>query len=243
MNTLRVRGIAVKNPWKTKRRQEPQPAYIPADTVDKVSVYVDYLQAKGIASEGAIRYPTQEFYSERFIVPSSHPLSSEMKTALDLEGVDVENNALNMVAGRWVLTGYTLKDENGNVTRLRKIVEVGAEGPPRRASLMRREDPGRFHHDKWNGSPECLTISHKEFRAQYWYKDKDGHFDRVTAPEVLDQLKLGTFYLSDQPTVQDCRAADRLCGPCGGTYGQLFPCMLCENWTHMGCSYGVEGGR
>eukprot|EP00971_Amphidinium_carterae_P235462 4672772-Amphidinium_carterae.2 len=35
----------------------------------------------------------------------------------------------------------------------------------------------------------------------------------------------------------------RVCGPCGGAYGQLFACMLCENWTHMGCSYGVEGGR
>eukprot|EP00971_Amphidinium_carterae_P291303 5783658-Amphidinium_carterae.1 len=166
-----------------------------------------------------------------------------MKEALHLEGVDVENNALNMVAGRWVLTGYTLKDEEGNVTRHRKIVEVGAEGPPRRASLIRKEDPGRFYHDKWNGSPECLTIPHKEFRIQYWYKDRNGHFANVTDPEVMDQLKLGNIHLADQPTVQDCRAMGRLCGPCGGTYGQLFPCMLCENWTHLGCSYGVEGGR
>eukprot|EP00971_Amphidinium_carterae_P067285 1331925-Amphidinium_carterae.1 len=96
MNTLRVRGIAVKNPWKTKRRQGLQPVYVPADTVDKVSVYVDYLQARGIASEGAIRYPTREFYSERFLVPGNHPLSSEMKEALTQEGVDVENNALNI---------------------------------------------------------------------------------------------------------------------------------------------------
>eukprot|EP00971_Amphidinium_carterae_P116364 2304873-Amphidinium_carterae.2 len=236
MTTLRVRGIAVKNPWKNRRRQEPQP-------VDIVSVYVDYLQAKGIASEGSIRYPTREFYSERFVVPSNHPLPPVMKQALGAEGVDVENTALNLIEGLWVLTGYTLRDTEGNVTRHRKIVEVGVEGPPRRASLVRKDDPGRFYHDKWNGSPECLKISHREFRMQYWYKDKNGHFEEVTDPEMLHELKLGDIRLADLPTVQDCSAADRICGPCGGTYGQLFPCMLCENWAHMGCSYGVEGGR
>eukprot|EP00971_Amphidinium_carterae_P319603 6352170-Amphidinium_carterae.1 len=123
MTTLRVRGIAVKNPWKASRRQGPQPAYIPADTVDKVSVYVDYLQAKGIASEGAIRYPTREFYTERFLVPGNNPLSQEMIKGLTQEGVDVENKALNQVAGMWALIGYTLKDDEGHVTRHRKLVE------------------------------------------------------------------------------------------------------------------------
>eukprot|EP00971_Amphidinium_carterae_P106589 2111422-Amphidinium_carterae.1 len=166
-----------------------------------------------------------------------------MEEGLTMEGVDVENKALNVVEGLWALLGYTLKDENGHMTRHRKIVEVGAEGPPRRASIVRREDPGRFRHDKWNGSPECLPFSQKEFRLQYWYKDRNGHFENVTDPEVLAELKMGEIYLADQPTMRDCCAMGRMCGPCGGTYGQLFPCMLYENWTHMGCSYGVEGGR
>eukprot|EP00971_Amphidinium_carterae_P268628 5329150-Amphidinium_carterae.4 len=243
LNTQRVRGIAVKNPRKTQRGRGPQSAFVPADTVDKTSVHVDYLQAKGIASEGAIRYPTHEFYQERFLVPGNHPLSEEMERGLEQEAVDVRNRALNRVAGLWTLIGYTLRDGDSPVTRHRKLVEVGAEGPPRRASLVRKDDPSRFIKDKWNGSPECLTISHKEYRLQYWYKDREGHFENVTDPEALREMRLGSILLADLPTNIDCRALDRACGPCGGTYGQLFPCMLCENWTHMGCSYGVEGGR
>eukprot|EP00971_Amphidinium_carterae_P211883 4204685-Amphidinium_carterae.2 len=227
LNTVRVRGIAVKNPWKAKRKQEPQPVYVPADTVDTVNVYVDYLQAKGIASEGAIRCPTREFYRERFIVPGNRPLSDAMKQDLEEEGVDVTNHALNRVEGLWVLTGYALKEAEGVVRRYRKIVEVGAEGAPRRASLVRKEDPARFQHDKWNGSPECLTISHQEFRDQFWYKDRNGHFGGVNDPELLEET-LGDLRLEDQPTLQDCQAQDRVCRPCGGAYGQLFPCMLCE---------------
>eukprot|EP00971_Amphidinium_carterae_P069821 1381685-Amphidinium_carterae.1 len=42
---------------------------------------------------------------------------------------------------------------------------------------------------------------------------------------------------------QECSAFNRYCAPYGASSGELFPCMLCENWTHMGCSYGAEGGR
>eukprot|EP00971_Amphidinium_carterae_P316012 6281437-Amphidinium_carterae.1 len=134
-----------------------------------------------------------------------------MEEGLTLEGVDVENNALNRVAGLWALIGYTLKDDNGHVTRHRKIVEVGAEGPPRRASLVRKEDPGRFRQEKWNGSPECLTISHKEFRLQYWYKDRNGHFENVTDQEALDLIRMGDIHLADLPTMRDCCAMGRAC--------------------------------
>eukprot|EP00971_Amphidinium_carterae_P252986 5022591-Amphidinium_carterae.1 len=37
-------------------------------------------------------------------------------------------------------------------------------------------------------------------------------------------------------------AAGKHCGPCGGTYGLLYPCMLCTNWTHIACAYSAEGG-
>eukprot|EP00971_Amphidinium_carterae_P338598 6476005-Amphidinium_carterae.1 len=104
LNTFRVRGIAVENPWKIKRRSEDRSVYVSANTPDKVSVYVDYPQAKGIASEGALRYPTREFYRERFIVPSKHPLTPVMQQTLAGEGVDVENTALNPVPGSWALT-------------------------------------------------------------------------------------------------------------------------------------------
>eukprot|EP00971_Amphidinium_carterae_P273195 5422089-Amphidinium_carterae.1 len=203
----------------------------------------DYLQAKGIASEGAIRYPTREFYSERFLVPSNQPLGDVLRQSLVAEGVDVENTALNSVDGLWILNGYTKKDNDGNVMRHRKILEVGPEGRPRRASLIRKAEPAKFKHDKWNGSPECLTIGATEFLAQYFYKNKQGHFFEVTDPEVLEEITLGGIGLADTPDQVEGYARNRCCGPCGGMFGQMFPCMLCENWAHVGCSYGVEGGR
>eukprot|EP00971_Amphidinium_carterae_P176745 3504525-Amphidinium_carterae.1 len=54
---------------------------------------------------------------------------------------------------------------------------------------------------------------------------------------------MGDIRLVDRPTERDCDAGHRHCGPCGGRYGQICPCMLCENWAHLGCSYGVEGSR
>eukprot|EP00971_Amphidinium_carterae_P311798 6197522-Amphidinium_carterae.1 len=40
----------------------------------------------------------------------------------------------------------------------------------------------------------------------------------------------------------ECQAKSRSCGPCGGTYGILYPCMLCSNWTNLCCAYSAEGG-
>eukprot|EP00971_Amphidinium_carterae_P076903 1519101-Amphidinium_carterae.1 len=51
------------------------------------------------------------------------------------------------------------------------------------------------------------------------------------------------IHVIDRPSRADCSAHGRYCVPCGGSSGEVFPCMICENWAHMGCSYGVEGGR
>eukprot|EP00971_Amphidinium_carterae_P143467 2842512-Amphidinium_carterae.3 len=56
-------------------------------------------------------------------------------------------------------------------------------------------------------------------------------------------MKIGEITLIKRPEPYECSAVNRYCVPCGAGFGELFPCMLCENWTHMGCSYGVEGGR
>eukprot|EP00971_Amphidinium_carterae_P090860 1798464-Amphidinium_carterae.2 len=192
MSTLRVRGIAIESPLKAKKKLGVRSLYRPPDEVDTVSVYVDYLQAKGIASEGAIRYPTREFYKERFLVPSSQPLPYVTQQALvaEGEGVDVENKALNVVEGMWILNGYFLKGDDGNVVRHLKILEVGPEGPPRRASLVRKADPARFNHPKWNGSPECLKIGLAEYYVQFLYMNRNGKFMDLTYPGALEAMRL-----------------------------------------------------
>eukprot|EP00971_Amphidinium_carterae_P274290 5443276-Amphidinium_carterae.7 len=244
MSTLRVRGIAVENPLKIKKKSGIQSLCSGSpDEVGDAHVYIDYLQAKGIASESAIRYPTREWYKEHFLVPSSQPLSQVTLRTMVAEGVDVENNAMERVEGMWILNGYVMKGDDDQMESHLKILEVGPEGPPRRASVLRRMDPSSFRHPKWNGSPECLTVGVEEFFGQFVYANKHGRFGNVTDPEVWQTIRIGEVPVTMRPTEYDCAAVNRYCGPCGGKYGQVFPCMLCMNWAHMGCSYGVEGGR
>eukprot|EP00971_Amphidinium_carterae_P164080 3252827-Amphidinium_carterae.5 len=159
MNTLRhrlrVRGIAIENPLKIMKKSGIRSLYSGSpDEVGNVSVYVDYFKAKGIASESAIRYPTREWFKEHFLVPSSHTFQQVTLHTLIAEGVDVENNAMNRVTGMWILNGYVMKGEDNQMVRHLKTLEVGPEGPPRRASVLRKADRTRFNYPKWNGSPE-----------------------------------------------------------------------------------------
>eukprot|EP00971_Amphidinium_carterae_P067275 1331599-Amphidinium_carterae.1 len=59
------------------------------------------------------------------------------------EGVDLENRKVNTVEGMWILNGYTMK-VYGRMVRHVKLLEVGPEGKPRRASMLRKADPERF---------------------------------------------------------------------------------------------------
>eukprot|EP00971_Amphidinium_carterae_P214326 4253611-Amphidinium_carterae.2 len=232
MSTLRVRGVAIENPWKAKKKLEARTVYVPPDTLDKVSVYVDYLQAKGIASEGAMRaVQLTAFECHSANVGGRRSGCGEHR--LEPSGRTVDSQRIHHGFG-W---------QRASCVRYRKILEVGPKGAPRRASFVRKADPARFKHDKWNGSSECLTISLTEYYVQYWYKNKHGHFLDVKDPGALEAMKLGDIGLITRPDERECMAGDRYCIPCGGKFGQIFPCMLCENWAHMGCSYGVEGGR
>eukprot|EP00971_Amphidinium_carterae_P189566 3762823-Amphidinium_carterae.1 len=97
-------------------------------------MYVDYLSHKGVASECAIRCPTKEWYQNRFLLSSSQVISDVVKRALQAEGVDVDNQTVNSVEGLWVLNAYAWT-VNGVRERQVKLLEVGREGAPRRASL------------------------------------------------------------------------------------------------------------
>eukprot|EP00971_Amphidinium_carterae_P060966 1206711-Amphidinium_carterae.1 len=97
-------------------------------------MYVDYLSHKGVASECAIRYPTREWYRNRFLLSSSQVISDVVKRALQSEGVDVDNQTVNSVEGLWVLNAYAWTAD-GVRERQVKLLEVGREGAPRRASL------------------------------------------------------------------------------------------------------------
>eukprot|EP00971_Amphidinium_carterae_P000215 4552-Amphidinium_carterae.2 len=64
MSTFRIRGIALENPLKARKvnGEEGVPGGTLAgtpDNIEKVEVYIDYLNAKGIESESVIRYPTR----------------------------------------------------------------------------------------------------------------------------------------------------------------------------------------
>eukprot|EP00971_Amphidinium_carterae_P163826 3248114-Amphidinium_carterae.2 len=122
-----------------------------------VEVYVDYLNNKGTASDNAIRYPTREWYREHFLVSSSQEFNDVAKQSMQSEGVDYINRKVNRVDGLWILNGCAWVVNNTRERHV-KLLEVGPEGEPRRASLVRKADPDRFRHHKWNGSPECLTI-------------------------------------------------------------------------------------
>eukprot|EP00971_Amphidinium_carterae_P348709 6490639-Amphidinium_carterae.1 len=58
----------------------------------------------------------------------------------------------------------------------------------------------------------------------------------------MEQVNVGGIGLREQPGQDECSAKGKFCGPCGATYGTLYPCMLCNNWTHMSCAYSAEGG-
>eukprot|EP00971_Amphidinium_carterae_P342459 6481766-Amphidinium_carterae.1 len=108
--------------------------------------------------------------------------------------------------------------------------------------MLRKADPERFADPKWNGSPECLTVTHVQYFEQLLYTDKNGNFKNLSQQEK-DDMKIGEITLIQRPEPTECSARTRHCVPCGGGFGEIFPCMLCDNWAHMGCSYGVEGGR
>eukprot|EP00971_Amphidinium_carterae_P148917 2952428-Amphidinium_carterae.1 len=249
VSPMRIRGIAVENPLKQQRALARQSmdegaqggtsAGAPINQ-GGVEVYVDYLNNKGIESEGAIRYPTRDWYREYFLVSSSYEFTQVAKQSMQAEGVDYINRRLNRVEGLWILNGCTWLVNKRE--RHVKLLEVGPEGRPRRASLVRKADPDRFRHPKWNGSPECLTINWYEYYEQFLYTSKEGNFQQLTQAEV-DEYNLGRIHLASRPEPAECSAIGRHCVPCGGGFGEIFPCMLCENWAHMGCSYGVEGGR
>eukprot|EP00971_Amphidinium_carterae_P018504 365170-Amphidinium_carterae.1 len=95
-------------------------------------MYVDYLSHKGIASESAIRYPKKEWYQSRFLLSSSQEISNVVKTSLQAEGVDVDNQTINPVTGLWVMNAHA-RTVNEVRERQVKLLEVGREGAPRRA--------------------------------------------------------------------------------------------------------------
>eukprot|EP00971_Amphidinium_carterae_P112859 2234972-Amphidinium_carterae.1 len=204
-------------------------------------MYVDYLSHKGVASDSAIRYPTKEWFRRNFLLSSAQEMNEVVRSSLQAEGVDVDNQTINPVQGLWVLNAYA-RSANDMRERQIKLLEVGPEGAPRRASLLRRANPDRFNHPKWNGSPECLTICWSEYHDQFLYRDEDGAQPRVSDDEIRRYNEAG-IQVMNRPRKEDCSAYDRYCVPCGGSSGEIFPCMICENWAHMGCSYGVEGGR
>eukprot|EP00971_Amphidinium_carterae_P208447 4135756-Amphidinium_carterae.3 len=131
---------------------------------------------------------------------------------------------------------------SGVMERYVKLLEVGREGRPRRASMIRKACPERFNHLKWNGSPECLTITLREYYAQFLYLDREGEYQRNEEEDLDEILSLGVP-LIPRLDYNECSAMGRYCVTCGGGFGEIFPCMICENWAHMSCSYGVEGGR
>eukprot|EP00971_Amphidinium_carterae_P318602 6332982-Amphidinium_carterae.1 len=77
---------------------------------------------------------------------------------------------------------------------------------------------------------------------QLLYTDRHGRF-KNHSQEEKDAIEIGGIKVTMRPESYECSAANRYCVPCGGGFGQIFPCMLCDNWAHMGCSYGVQGGR
>eukprot|EP00971_Amphidinium_carterae_P289377 5745478-Amphidinium_carterae.1 len=208
---------------------------------EEIEMYVEYLSHKGVASDSAIRYPTRNWYQRNFLLSSSQEISDVVKSSLQTEGVDVENQTINSVPGFWVVNAHSRSARDVRDRQI-KLLEVGQEGAPRRASVLRRVDPNRFRHHKWNGSPECLTICWSEYEEQFLYRNEHGAFPYMSDAEVQKYEEVGV-YVMDRPSKADCSAFNRYCGPCGGSSGEIFPCMICENWTHMGCSYGVEGGR
>eukprot|EP00971_Amphidinium_carterae_P301152 5983323-Amphidinium_carterae.2 len=143
------------------------------------------------------------------------------------EGVDLENQKMNKVEGMWILNGYLLKNANGKMVRHVKLLEVGPEGKPRRARVLRKTAP---------------ELTRTQYYEQFLYTDRTGNF-RNASKEEKDAMKFGEITLIKRPETHECSAVNRYCIPRRGGFGEIFPCMLCENWAHMGCSYGVEGGR
>eukprot|EP00971_Amphidinium_carterae_P169135 3350593-Amphidinium_carterae.1 len=203
---------------------------------------MDYLQVEGIASRSSLRYPTRSWFRDHFILPEHHGFTDVELQALGREGVDLREKTVSQVPGMWILNGYTKKsdDNEQEIVRHVKLLEVGEEGTARRASLLRKQAPDRFQDKRWNGSPSCLQISRTEFLEQFLYM-KNGRYRDMTE-EQMCQVCVGDIGLSECPSEADCIAKYKHCGPCGGTYGLLYPCMLCTNWTHIFCAYSAEGG-
>eukprot|EP00971_Amphidinium_carterae_P143466 2842512-Amphidinium_carterae.2 len=123
LDTVRIRGIAKENPLKEKKRLGVQGLLTP-DRIHDITIYVDYLKAKGIASESAIQYPTREWFREHLLVPSSHLFTQVDVQTMGTEGVDLEKRKMNKVDGMWIFNGYLLKDSNEKMVRHVKLLEV-----------------------------------------------------------------------------------------------------------------------
>eukprot|EP00971_Amphidinium_carterae_P336563 6472990-Amphidinium_carterae.1 len=149
---------------------------------------------------------------------------------------------MTSVDGMWILNSHVIKNETRDqgVVRRVRLLEVGLEGAVRRASALRRENPTRFKNRCWNGSPTCLHISREDFLEQFLYTEWKG-FQNMTEDQVADHA-VGEVCPCEGPRKGHCTASGKSCGPCGGTYGLLYPCMLCTNWTHIACAYSAEGG-
>eukprot|EP00971_Amphidinium_carterae_P265224 5261080-Amphidinium_carterae.1 len=229
--TKRVRGIVKQNPMK---------GGVSGSRVGTPEFYMDYLQAEGIASKSSIRYPTQAWFKDHFILPEDHGFSQVELLALEKEGVRLLEKTVTTVDGLWILNSHATK-VNERIVRRVRLLEVGAEGAVRRANQLRKEKPSRFSDKRWNGSPTCLHIDTEEFLEKFLYTEWEG-FRGMTENQIEDR-RVGDVCPCESPwRDSDRTAAGKHCGPCGGTYGLLYPCMLCTNWTHNACAYSAEGG-
>eukprot|EP00971_Amphidinium_carterae_P118536 2348292-Amphidinium_carterae.4 len=210
-STNRVSGIVKANPLK---------AGVPGLRAGTPEFYVDYLQVKGIASNCSIRHPTRSWFRDHFILPEHHGFTQVELQSLEVEGVNLKNMTVSQVEGMWILNSYTTmanSSTNQRMVRHVKLVEVGAEGTARRASLIRKQDPERFKDKRWNGSPSCLQITREEYLEQFLYSIGGNY--KNTTEEQKAQVGVGDIGLRELPWEDDCTAKGEHCGPCGGTYG------------------------
>eukprot|EP00971_Amphidinium_carterae_P332989 6467446-Amphidinium_carterae.1 len=62
---------------------------------------------------------------------------------------------------------------------------------------------------------------------QFLYRDEDGAFLQMTEAET-ERYNLDGIHVIRCPDRADCSAHGRYCIPCGGSSGEIFPCMICE---------------
>eukprot|EP00971_Amphidinium_carterae_P215565 4278784-Amphidinium_carterae.2 len=181
---------------------------------------MDYLQVEGIASSSSLRYPARPWFRDHFILPEHHGFTHVELQTLGVEGVSVERRTVSQVDGMWILNSYTTKADSKTDQRMVrhvKLLEVGAEGTPRRASLLRKHAPDRFQDKRWNGSPSCLQITREEYLEQFLYT-VGGRYKDMT-DEHMAQECVGDIGLCEIPWEADCTAKEKNCGPCGAPMG------------------------